>query len=129
MMAHNVYTTINSWYLSKSFIPPSIFRTFWLPWNDMGHFLWKFTPGKLLNTPCYLSSKSPFQIIYQAFGLPTFLSQMFNSKYFLSWEKEGKKTVKLVSSGGNYQYQWTLISCFCMGDWQKYLKYESGFYP
>lgn len=43
--------------------------------------------------------------------------------------KRKKKTVKLVSSGGNYQYQWILIFCFCTGDWQKYLKYESGFYP
>lgn len=31
-------------------------------------------------------------MIYQAFGLSTFLSQMFNSKYFLSWEKEEKNS-------------------------------------
>lgn len=47
---------------------------------------------------------------------------MFNSEYFLSWEKKGEKVI-LVSSGGNYQYQGTLIFCFCMGDWLKYLKY------
>lgn len=61
-------------------------------------------------------------------GLSAFLSQMFNSKYFLSWEEKRGKVI-LVSSGGNYQYQGTLIFCFCMGDWQKYLKYEAQSSP
>lgn len=40
---------------------------------------------------------------------------MFNSEYFLSWGKKWGGGVILVSSGGNYQDQGTLIFLFLHG--------------
>lgn len=100
MRAHNVYTTINSWYWPTSVILPFNFKGVLTSMKGYGAFSLKIHSGKLLHTPCYLSLKNPFQILCQAFGLSTFHSQMFNSKYFLSWEKEEKKQWNLSAVVG-----------------------------
>lgn len=54
---------------------------------------------------------------------------MFNSKYFLSWEIEEKKQWNLSAVVGIISINEHLFFRFCMGDWQKYLKYEPQPYP
>lgn len=110
-----------------------IFRMFWLSWNVTEYFLWKCISGKMPNTPCYFFP--PLKVhpdnIQDLFGLWTFLSQMFNSKYFLSWKKEEKKQWNLSVMVGiiSVSEHFFFFFCYCMEDWQKYLKYESQSYP
>lgn len=107
-MAHNVYTTINSWYWPTSLSHSSICRVFWLPWKDMGHFLWKFTLGNcfILHVTCL--SKIHFRSYARPLDSQHSTARCSTANIFSAGKKK-EKTVKLVSSGGNYQYQWALI--------------------